>query len=337
MRDPRLSIVLPFRDAATTLDECVDSVRGQTFDDWELLAVDDGSRDASAEVVARAAGEDPRIRPLRNRAPGLVGALNAGLRESRAPYVARMDADDRMRPKRLELQVAYLDGNPDVTLVACRAELFPGKRILAGMREYLRWQDTCVTPREIADNIYVEAPFAHPSVVFRREAVAALGGYREGPFPEDWDLWLRMHQAGLAMAKVPEVLLEWRESDARASRRDGRYSREAFDRLRAEALSRDPRLRAGRELAFWGAGPKTRKRARLLIDRGVRPLVWIDIDPRKIGKTLDGASVVGPERLERDSKPFVLVWVTNHGARDLIAERLASMGYAVGEDWLPVG
>jgi len=132
------------------------------------------------------------------------------------------------------------------------------------------------------------------------------------------------------------VLLDWRESEGRLSRTDPRCSRQAFDRLRAAYLARDPRLR-NRPLAFWGAGRKTRRRCNLLIERGFTPIAWVDIDPRKIGNRLRGVPVVPPEWLAHDEQPFVLSYVANHGAREDITLRLEGMGYRRGVDYLMVG
>ena len=334
---PRVSIVLPFRDAADTLPECLESIRRQTLAEWELVAVDDGSRDASAPLLEEFAREDARVRLLRPGRVGLVAALNLGVREAGAPLVARMDADDVMHPERLEAQAEYLDRHPDVALAGTQVELFPPERVQAGYREYVRWQNAVLEPDEVATQIYVESPFAHPSVMVRRETLLRVGGYAEGDFPEDYELWLRMHRAGCRMAKVPRVLLFWREREDRTSRVDARYARAAFDRLRAEYLARDPRLRGGREVVVWGAGRKTRLRARLLLERGVRPSAWVDIDPRKVGGTADGLPVRPPEWLAREPRPLVLVYVTSHGARDYVAGRLAEWGYRPGEDFLAVG
>lgn len=250
-----------------------------------------------------------------------------------------MDADDLMHPERLERQYAHLCRHPRLTLLGCAAELFPRSGIQAGYRKYMRWQNHCLTPRQIADQIYIESPFAHPSVIFRKQAVMELGGYREGPFPEDYDLWLRLHHAGRRMEKLPDVLLRWREYPQRTSRTDPRCSRQAFDRLSADFLARDPRLLARREeFVIWGAGRKTRKRCNLLLEKGFQPRAWIDIDPRKIGNRLRGVPVVDPDWLTtRQPRPFVLVYVTNHGARGLIAADLEALGFRQGEDFLAVG
>jgi glycosyltransferase involved in cell wall biosynthesis len=335
--DPAISIVLPFRDAAATLPDCLDSIQRQTLADFELLAIDDGSADGSAAIVGERADGDRRVRLLAQERAGLVAALNLGVAAARAPLIARMDADDLMHPERLEAQRAYLDQRPDVALVAAQVELFPEERIRAGYREYARWQNQVLSAEDVANNIYVESPFAHPSVMLRRAAFEQVGGYADGPFPEDYELWLRMHHAGLRMAKLPRVLLRWRESQGRASRVDPRYARAAFDALRARYLARDPRLRADRPLVVWGAGRRTRLRAKPLFEQGLRPVAWIDIDPDKLGRTVWGLPVHPKQWLGQAPRPFVLVYVASHGARELIAGWLAELGYRAGEDYLAVG
>jgi glycosyltransferase involved in cell wall biosynthesis len=335
---PPISILLPCRDAAATLAECLDSIQAQTFPDFELVALDDHSTDATPDLLRHYAAGDSRIRVLDNPGSGLIDALNAGLMATRSRYVARMDGDDRMHPARLQRQYQHLRNNRGTHLLGCCATLFPQEIVTEGYREYMRWQNGCLSEQQIANEIYIESPFAHPSVVFDREAVLKLGGYRDGPFPEDYDLWLRLFHAGLRLEKIPDLLLEWRESGDRTSRVDSRYSREAFDRLRARYLARDPRFVARSDrFAIWGAGRKTRLRCRHLLAQGVTPVAWIDIDPRKIGNRIDGIPVVPPEWLDRRPHPFVLVYVANHGARELIGQELEQMGYAQGHDYLAVG
>ncbi len=280
---PRVSVLLPFHNASANLDQCLASILAQTLVDFELLAVDDGSEDRSVQQVLAAAGQDPRLRLLRPGRCGLIQALNLGLREARSPLVARMDADDRMRPQRLWRQAEYLERHREVAAVGSRVWAFPRQAVGKGFQEYLAWQDRCLSPDDLAQEVYREAPLVNPSAMLRRVVVLALGGYRDGPFPEDYDLWLRMAHAGYPVAKLDEVLLDWRLSATSYSRTDSRYSRPAFDRIRAAYLARDPRLREGRPLVFWGAGRKTRRRLDLLVARGYRPAAYVDIDPRKSG------------------------------------------------------
>jgi glycosyltransferase involved in cell wall biosynthesis len=309
-----ISIVMPFRNAAATLPECIASIEAQTFRGFEVIAVDDRSEDESAELC-RLAG----YRVIRSS--GLVNALNAGLETATGDYIARMDADDVMHAERLEAQLALIEQGFD--LVATQVEMFPEVR--AGYREYLRWQNAVITPEQIDANIYVESPFAHPSVMFRKGP-----RYADGPFPEDYELWLRMHASGARMAKVPRVLLRWRESETRASRVDPRYSRDAFEKLRAAYLAKDPRVINASELVIWGAGQLARRRVRMM---GLNPSAFVDVDPRKIGKAIGNAPVHHYEWL-RGRTSFVLIFVTNHHARDEVIDVLTGWGYVAGRDFL---
>ena len=335
---PPVSVLMPAHDAVDTLAACLDSIQAQSLTDFELLVMDDGSTDGTAALADARAREDPRLRVVRGPRRGLVACLNAGLRLARAPLIARMDADDLMDPERLALQRRFLDENPGVDVVASRVEAFPSEGLKAGMGEYLRWQNGCTDAGALRDDIYVECPITHPSVMFRRAAVVAAGGYRQGDFPEDYELWLRLTERGCRLAKVDRCLLSWRQHDESLSRVDPRYSRDAFDRLRARYLARDPRLGGGRPVVFWGAGRRTRRRADHLTALGVEPAAWIDVDPRKIGRRLGAVAVVGPEWLHaREPRPFVLTWVASHGARERIGAALDAMGYGKGVDYLAVG
>jgi hypothetical protein len=243
-----------------------------------------------------------------------------------------------MHEERLALQRNYLTEHPHVDLVASRVRAFPEQQMRAGMREYLRWQNACLASDALREEIYVESPVAHPSVMYRRDAVRAAGGYRDGGFPEDYELWLRLDRIGCRMAKIDRCLLDWRQHGGSFSRRDSRYSRDAFDRLRADYLLRDARLEKGRSIVFWGAGRRTRQRARHVLAGGIVPSAWIDVDPRKLGNRIAGVPVVAPEWLQaRRPRPFVLTWVASHGARERIAAALDGMGYARGVDYLAVG
>ncbi len=333
-----VTVVLPFYNAAATLSETLDSIQQQTLENFTLIAVDDGSSDHSAELLQQRMQHDPRIQLLQPGHQGVVGAMNTALNHCHSPLVARMDADDLMDPRRLELQSAYLQAHSEIDLLGSRVRMFADSPNADGLDEYIRWQNSCLSPQQIADNIYVELPIAHPSLMFRREVIAQAGAYREGDFPEDYELLLRLHSGGRRMAKLPEILLYWRDGDSRLTRTDARYSREAFDRVRADYLAGDPRLHGKRPLVLWGAGRKSRKRAAHLLAHGFTHIAWIDIDPCKIGNRVDGVPVVDARWLQlQPERPFVLNYVNNHGARQQVAAALEAMGYRQGVDFLHVG
>ena len=350
MKQCKVSVVMPAKNAAETIADSIDSILAQELTEFELVIVDDGSIDLTSEIVQQYVKRDKRILFVPAQGQGIVAALNTGLRLAKTDYIARMDADDIMLPQRLFLQYQYLLEHSETSLVATQAEVISQQDIKAGYREYMQWQNACLSHAEICDDIFLESPFAHPSVMFRNSVVQALGGYQEGDFPEDYQLWLRMHQHGCQFHKLTKVLLKWRDSATRTSRVDLRYARSAFDRLRAQYLVKDNRIINTRPVVVWGAGRKTRQRATHAIALGLRVSMWIDVDQRKIGNRIEQAWVRSPQALvffkdgkkngsshEANSKPIVLCYVNNHGARKLIADKLVEFDYTKGRDFFMVG
>lgn len=333
---PGISVLLPCYNAAATLPEALKSLGSQTLADFEIVAVDDGSSDVTPDILREWARGDPRLRILRQAHGGIIAALNAGLGTCEAPLVARMDADDRAHPGRLERQVAFLEAHPEIDVVSCRVAGFPAGQVRQGFAIYIDWLNGLLTDEDIRREMFVESPLPHPSVVFRRQAVLEVGGYQEHGWAEDYDLWLRLYLAGAHFAKLPEVLLEWREHPERLTRLDSRYSLENFLRLKAFYLRRGPL--ADREAVFvWGAGMVGRRLGKHLARQGAPLKGFIDIDPRKVGRRRRGLPILAPEELPdwwgRYRRPALLAAVGARGARALIRARLEGFGLREGLDW----
>ena len=143
-QQPVVSVVLPMRNAAHTIDECLQSVAGQTYPHFEVVLIDDGSTDNSLDLARRRCAQDRRFHLHQQPPLGLVPALNKGLQLARGRYVARMDADDVMFENRLQAQVDFLTRHSSVDLVATQVELFPKHQVTAGYQEYIRWQNHCL-------------------------------------------------------------------------------------------------------------------------------------------------------------------------------------------------
>lgn len=335
MKPPRVSVVMPCYNAAATLPRALNSLAAQTYASFEVVAVDDGSDDDTADILAAYARHDARVHVVRQAHAGLVAALNHGLAAARGAFVARMDADDACRPARLARQVGVLEQHPEIGVIGCGVQ-FVGEPEARGYAEHVAWLNSLHTPEEMSLNRFRESPLAHPSVMFRRELAERYGGYREGDFPEDYELWLRWLEHGVRMASLPEILLEWHDSAQRLSRIDSRYRTDAFYELKAAYLSRwlarhnphHPRVIIG------GAGRVTRRRAEVLARLGVVIEAYADIDPRKIDRTYKSARVMSIHDLPPPEACFVIPYVGSRGAAVAWQSFLESRGFVAGRSYI---
>lgn len=328
-----VSVLMPVRDAGRTLGAALESVRAQTHEAWELIVVDDGSTDATTEILAEFARRDRRVRVVSTPPLGIARALQTGCATANGKWIARMDADDVMDSHRLAAQLDFSGKHPQLGVVSCRVG-FGGDA--SGYSAHVDWLNRLESPGEITLRRFVESPVAHPSVMFRRELLELHGGYRDGDFPEDYELWLRWLDAGVSFGKVPRQLLLWNDTPGRLSRTDPRYSVEGFYKVKCEYLAKwlSANLPAGRELWLWGAGRVTRRRFDPLERRGFRFTGFIDIDPKKAGRHRDGRAVIMAADMPPRDRAFVLVGVGTRGARERIAAHLAQAGWIEGTDFL---
>lgn len=346
---PKVSVLIPAYNAESTVEPAVDSTLRQTFADFELIVVDDGSTDSTSSILDSYARRDPRVRVIHTPNRGIIEALNTGIGECRGELIARMDADDISHPRRLEMQVALMDAHPEVSVCSSLVRMFPRRDLLGGLVRYEQWLNSLVTPDQIARDMFVESPVAHPSVMLRRSELIEIGGYEEHGWAEDYDLWLRYYAAGKRFAKVEAMLLCWRQSEGRLTFTDSRYSVENFLRAKAHYLQcglRNAECGIGtpprgvgssqRPVLLWGAGKTGRRLSKHLLREGVDFEAFIDIDPANIGRTMRGKPIVGVDRLRHPGTtlPFVIAAVSSHGARELIREQLRTLGFVETRDFI---
>lgn len=337
MTAPRITVTMPCYNCGETVGNALDSVLAQTCGDFEVVAVDDGSEDDTAGVLAEYARRDSRVRFLSIEHGGVIAAANAAIDAARGQYVARMDADDEMLPDRLAAQARLLDDCSEIGLAGCLVRFGGCRESCAGYAHYVDWTNTLLTPEAISLNRFVEFPVPNPSIMFRRECVDEHGPYIRGDFPEDYELLLRWLEAGVKMAKVDEELMVWNDPPDRLSRTHPRYDVDAFYRIKTDYLARW----LGRNNPFHpvvhilGSGRVTRKRADLLLDCGIEFAAYYDVDPRKIGNVVNGLDVLDRDDVPPAGKAFCIPYVASRGARDEIAEFLEERGYLLGKDYIP--
>ncbi|WP_419861938.1 glycosyltransferase [Candidatus Palauibacter sp.] len=341
---PRVSILLPCRDAEPFLGACIESLAAQSEPRFEVLALDDGSRDGTGPLLRAWAERDARVRLVERDGSGIVAALCRLSGEARSPLLARMDADDVARPDRLAAQLRLLARRSGIAACGTGVRYFPRPRHGSGYLRYERWINGLTEPAAVERDLFVECPIAHPTLIVRRDAFEAVGGYRDTAGPEDYDLILRLSAAGCRMTNVPQVLHEWRLGPHRLSERSDRYGPDAFRRLKIAYLA-NGRIPAGRPLVIWGAGKVGKAFARGWLEQGgsagrARSVeAFVDLDPRKIGQNIHGAVVLRPEDLPAfgaSARPYMLLAVGTPGARSEIREALQALGFAEIEDYRAV-
>lgn len=212
MSDPRISVAMSVYNNAPFLAQAIESILAQTFEDFEFLIVDDGSRDGSGAIIDAYAAKDSRIRAIHQSNQGLVASLNRLLAEARAPLIARMDGDDISLPDRFERQVIFLDAHPDHGVVGtCTDDIDEQGRIRRNIDFHPLDHDSFVAALSGGPLL------CHPSVMMRRDLVLAAGGYRKAfAHCEDYDLWLRLADR-TKICSLPDRLLHYRRSPGQVS------------------------------------------------------------------------------------------------------------------------
>ena len=242
---PRITVLMPVYNAEKYLRSAIDSILAQTYRDFELLIIDDGSTDGSRDIVAGYA--DSRIRRVENgQNRGLIATLNRGLDLARGEYIARMDADDVSLPERFERQVDFLEAHPEIG--ACGTWF---EKVTERGSTTLRMPDS---PGLIRLFLLFDNPFLHSSMMLRRRLLEEHGLRFDPAYPhsEDFDLWVRC-SALTELVNLPEVLVRYHDHPANISHRFGREQDTAANQIRARQLRQLDITPTDKEIALHNA------------------------------------------------------------------------------------
>jgi glycosyltransferase involved in cell wall biosynthesis len=326
VRAPRVSVLLPVRDEEPYLAEALESLSAQTLGEHEVIVVDDGSTDGSAAISEAHARADSRFRVIRQPPQGMIAASERARAEARALLIARMDGDDVALPDRLELQAAAIE-EEGLAAVGGRIEYFPSPT--DGLQRYEAWLNGLVTVEAAARDVFVECPLPGPGLMARAELLS----YRDRGWPEDYDIVLRLWSAGERFRNLDRLVLRWRDTPGRISRVEERYSLASFRRCKVHYLQ-CTLLAGGRPAVVWGAGPTGKALARALLDAGTSLAAFVEVDPRKLGKRIHGAPVVGIEDAGSFPGALALGAVAGAEGRARVREQAVALGLVEGVDFV---
>lgn len=326
---PAVTVLLPVYNAEDTISSAVQSILDQTFADFELLIINDGSTDKTLQYISEF--DDIRIRTVSfdsNR--GISRALNYGIKLAQSELIARMDADDFSLPERLEKQFIHLKLHPDCGLVSSLVQHKSTDHHQEGYKHYVNQINTLITAHSMVNHRFQDSPIAHPSVMFRKQLVERYGGYNEQSIPEDYELWLRFMYNDVIFNKIDHNLLIWNDLTDRISRINEAYSDSKFFQLKAKYLALHFKKQSGElpDLYVWGTGRLVNRNSQYLISEGFNILKYIDIKPNdEVEKYLYFKDLPTPDMV------IVVSYVRDRKGKLEIANYLNEKGYRLGMNY----
>ena len=331
MMTPLVSIIVPFKNTISYLEDCLESILKQTLTSWELLIVDDGSTDGSEKLVQKYADKDRRIQLFKNDGKGIIEALRTAYRHAKGTYVTRMDSDDVMADDKLESlqQSLYLKGKGH--LAVGNVSYFSEIGIGDGYKRYETWLNSLTKTGTNFKEIYKECVIPSPCWMVHKTDLDNCGGFTSNIYPEDYDLAFRFFKYGLKCITSNKVLHYWRDYPIRTSRTDVNYAENSFLELKVNYFLELSHQKE-KQLIIWGAGTKGKKIARLLIERNIN-FDWICDNPKKIGKTIYNQTLKSTDYLSTLKNTQSIISVANRDDQLEIKHILTTLGLIDLDDY----
>jgi glycosyltransferase involved in cell wall biosynthesis len=326
-----ISILMPVKNAAPFLKECLNSILNQAIRDWELLAVDDGSSDASGSILEAFARQDKRIKKFINHGQGIIPALNTAFKESKGQFITRMDADDKMPSQKLLRLKQELELHGPRNLTTGKVQYFSEHHLGDGYRQYQNWLNGLIDSDNHFQHIYKECVIPSPCWMVYREDLESCGAFTLNSYPEDYDLCFRFYQAGLKVKGIDQILHLWRDHPERTSRTDPNYSDVHFFELKMDYFLK-LEYQSYRPLVLWGTGRKGKKLAKILQRKNI-PFHWITNNSKKIGHVIYNSLVESSADLSKLIRPQIILAIAAPEAIEQIQFSLHHQNLELGEDY----
>ncbi len=328
----KVSIIMAVKDTAPYLHACLDSILNQSYQNWELIAVNDHSSDDSPKILAEYAAKDARIKVFHSERNKLIPTLKEGYVHCEGPLMNRMDSDDKMPSYKLEEMVAEWMKHGKGTVIAGGTEHFVEEgEVGDGFRRYERWLNEVALKNSYYDEIYKECVIPSHCWLLHKDDLDAVGAFEPEIYPEDYDLCFRFYRHQLKIQGMDRVFHFWRDRSNRISRtweeyKDNRY----FDmKLRFfYELDRD----VNRPLVLWGAGRNGKDMAKLLLNRE-DTFHWVCDNERKIGLSIYGVKMHAFDSIQSLDNPQIMIVVSSPDGQAEIKQTLSEWSKAPRKDF----
>ncbi|MCH2022871.1 MAG: glycosyltransferase family 2 protein [Saprospiraceae bacterium] len=319
MKNPLISILIPVKNSAPFLKECIDSILIQSYSNWQLITVDDHSTDSSYKLLEEYASNDKRIIVLKNNGNGIIDALRTAFKLAIGELITRMDSDDIMARDKLLTLCNNLLQSGKGHIATGLVKYFCADTLGNGYKEYEKWLNKLTTNGDNFSEIYKECVIPSPCWMVYRSDLDKCKAFSSHRYPEDYDLCFRFYQNNLKCIPCNELIHYWRDSRSRASRNDPNYSDNNFLDLKLHYFLKLS-YNKDHSLILWGAGKKGKKTAKILIQKSI-PFYWICNNKNKVGKTIYTKKILDIDDLNRIKDPQIIITVAQIGAQcDIINE-----------------
>lgn len=332
MQKPLISILTPFKNTEAYLADCIHSILNQTFTNWELIIIDDGSTDESYKIVNAFAENEPRIKLFKNSGSGIIDALQLAFSHSKGDYITRMDSDDIMTPNKLEVLLNNLITFGKKHVAVGLVEYFSETGVGEGYKSYETWLNNLTKTGTNYSEIYKECVIPSPCWMIHRTDFIACDAFNPNLYPEDYDLTFRFYKHQFKCIPCDVVLHQWRDYSTRTSRTHIHYAQNHFTELKLRHFL-DIDYNKEKTITIWGAGTKGKLMASILIEEHI-PFEWICDNPKKIGKDIYGKELKDFKTLSKLKNTQSLITVANKTAQKEIRAYLKKINKQPFTDYI---
>lgn len=329
---PLVSIIMAVKDTAPYLHECIDSIIAQTYENWELITVNDHSSDATPQILKKYSEQDPRIRYYDSDQPKLIPTLQVAYAEVRGELINRMDSDDRMPHDKIEVLVNEWLKYGKGTVIAGGTEHFVDEgEVGDGFLRYERWLNSVARTSSHYQEIYKECVIPSHCWIIHKDDFDLVDAFNPLVYPEDYDLCFRYYRHGLKIIGIDKVLHYWRDRSNRISRTWDEYKDNRYFDLKLRFFYELDRDRS-RPLVLWGAGRNGKDMARL-IQTFEDTFHWVCDNENKIGKDIYGVIMKHFDTVQSIDNPQIMIVVASPEGKSEILEQLTQWGKKPVEDF----
>lgn len=313
MHNTVISILTPFKNTSQYLTECIESIRNQSYQHWELVIINDHSTDESSAIVTGFAKKDHRIKLFENSGNGIIDALRLAYSQSSGTYITRMDSDDIMHERKLEIMLNDLQIHGKQHVALGLVKYFRDDGIGNGYALYESWLNNLTRLGDNYSQIYKECVIPSPCWMIHRNDFDLCGGFSSNRYPEDYDLTFRYYKYNIRCIPSSSVLHYWRDYSTRASRTIEHYAENHFLELKIDYFL-ELNYDSNRPLTVWGAGQKGKKIVKLLQKKQIT-FIWVCDNPKKIGKHIYDVLLHNYTEIKHLTNPQCIISVANKEAQ----------------------